>query len=149
MSPLSGYARKLNIAYQIMQEKNEISESFCQRLRASIRSSGLKQKELAKMIGISEISMSRYCSGSQKPPMDTIAAISRILNVSVQWLVNGGATIPPPSDSPCSSIETEPQGSPVPPTPEDWQRRALIAEERLARLETILKELFAFARIGQ
>lgn len=81
--------------------------------------------------------------------MDTIAAISRILNVSVQWLVNGGATIPPAADAPISTIASDTQTSPVPPTPEDWQRRALIAEERLARLETILKELFAFARIGQ
>lgn len=31
----------------------------------------------------------------------------------------------------------------------DWKQRALNAEERIARLETILKELFAFARIGQ
>lgn len=36
--------------------------------------------------------------------------------------------------------------------PEDhinWKRRALAAEERLQRIETILHELFAFARIGQ
>ena len=89
--------------------------------------------------------MSRYCSGVQKPPMDVIASISRILNVSVNWLLNGGAHVPPTATSGLTPGKT----APVPPTPEDWQRRALIAEERLARLETILKELFAFARLGQ
>ncbi len=30
----------------------------------------------------------------------------------------------------------------------EWKKRALVAEEKMQRLENILKELFAFAKIG-
>jgi len=101
----------------------------------------MKQKELARRIKVSEITMSRYCSGAQQPKMDVIQDMAAILNTSVQWLISGGQIIPPAPE--CSSL-VSPQ-----PTAEDWQRRALVAEEKLERIETILQELFAFAKIGK
>ena len=124
-----------------MQEINESNETFSNRLRSAIRRSGMKQKELARRIKVSEITMSRYCSGAQQPKMDVIQDMASILNTSVQWLLSGGQITPPPPEN--SSLDT-PQ-----PAPEDWKSRALIAEERLSRIETILHELFAFAKIGK
>ncbi|MCC8091919.1 helix-turn-helix domain-containing protein [Akkermansia sp.] len=124
-----------------MQEINESNETFSNRLRSAIRRSGMKQKELARRIKVSEITMSRYCSGAQQPKMDVIQDMASILNTSVQWLLSGVQITPPPPEN--SSLDT-PQ-----PAPEDWKRRALIAEERLSRIETILHELFAFAKIGK
>ena len=73
-----------------MQEINESNETFSNRLRSAIRRSGMKQKELARRIKVSEITMSRYCSGAQQPKMDVIQDMASILNTSVQWLLSGG-----------------------------------------------------------
>lgn len=101
--------------------------------------SGLKQKELAKRIGVSEITISRYCSGTQVPAQDKLAAIAQELARPVAWFFG----------------EESPLLTPLPPITAaddadiDWKARALAAEERLQRIENILRELFAFAKIGK
>ena len=124
------------------QEKNSREDNFSSRLSLAISSSGLKQKELAKMVGVAEITISRYKNGTQTPNNATLNMLASVLNVSPAWLSCGE--------------EAAQSGNIVAPTTKsalsdniDWKQRALNAEERLARLENILNELFAFARIGQ
>lgn len=126
-----------------MQEKNSQNDSFSYRLKIAIKSSGLKQKEIAKRMGVSEITISRYCAGTQAPSTANLQMLSSILNVPLSSLVD---------NTPIAPILTSPLVL-APKTIEsdqiDWKSRALAAEERLQRIETILHELFAFARIGQ
>ena len=124
------------------QEKNSLLDNFSSRLTWAISSSGLKQKELAKIVGVAEITISRYKSGVQTPNNATLNMLASVLNVSPEWLSTGKASMQPENIVATTTIDT--------PTDNiDWKQRALNAEERLARLENILKELFAFARIGQ
>lgn len=122
-----------------MQEKTSKNANFSYRLKRAIVDSGLKQKELAKRIGVSEITISRYCAGTQVPAQDKLAAIAQELARPVSWFFG----------------EESPLLTPLPPITVaddvdiDWKARALAAEERLQRIENILRELFSFAKIGK
>lgn len=124
------------------QEKNSRLDDFSSRLTWAISSSELKQKELAKIVGVAEITISRYKSGVQMPNKATLNMLASVLNVSPEWLSTGEEPVQQENIVAATTNTT--------PTDNiDWKQRALNAEERLARLENILKELFAFARIGQ
>ncbi len=124
------------------QDKNSRSDNFSFRLSQAISSSGLKQKELAKMVGVAEITISRYKSGAQTPNNATLNMLASVLNVSPAWLSTGKEPAHPENIVATTTNTTTTDNI-------DWKQRALNAEERLARLENILKELFAFARIGK
>lgn len=132
-----------------MQEKNCSNDNFLSRLRHVIKTSGLKQKELAKKIGVSEISISRYCSGTQVPTRVTVNMLAAQLGVSARWLYTGEGSPSVSVTATTDNKDTEDDNSPSDEGELYWKRRALAAEERLMRLETILHELFAFAHIGQ
>ena len=125
------------------QEKNHLNDDFSSRLKQAIINSGLKQKELAKRIGVSEITISRYCKGTQSPIRGNIFLLASALNVTPSWLEYGD------KEQNLSDIEPSPADNLLPEEHINWKRRALAAEERLQRIETILREIFAFARIGQ
>lgn len=124
------------------QDKNSRVDNFSSRLSRAISASGLKQKELAKMVGVAEITLSRYKSGAQTPNNATLNMLASVLNVSPAWLSTGEEPAQQENIVASTTFTT-------PADNIDWKQRALNAEERLARLENILKELFAFARIGQ
>ena len=52
-----------------------------------MRKEGISQKELAKISGISESSISRYLSGELEPRLDILSNISRALGTTVSFLV--------------------------------------------------------------
>lgn len=120
-----------------MQEKNEEKDNLSYRLREAIRKSGKKQKDIASCINVTEVTLSRYCSGSIYPRRKKLNELAEILNVSEQWLLCGEEA----AES-AGAITDEKNNF-------DWKSRALAAEERLERIEKILNELFAFARIGK
>lgn len=128
-----------------MQEKFSPNDTFSYRLKVAIKASGLKQKEIARKIGVSEITISRYCAGTQAPNATNIQELARVLGVPLSTLVDKSPLLP---ITPQPAHELSPDN----PTPteevEYWKSRAEQAEEKLQRIETILKELFAFARIG-
>lgn len=134
-----------------MQEKSCSEDNFLSRLRHVIKTSGLKQKDLAKKIGVSEISISRYCSGTQVPTRVTVNMLAALLGVSVSWLYTGEGS-PSINATTTNTTDSKLQENDNPSGGDGelyWKRRAMAAEERLMRLETILRELFAFAHIGQ
>lgn len=124
------------------QDRNSRLDNFSSRLSHVISSSKLKQKDLAKLVGVAEITISRYKSGAQTPNNATLNMLASVLNVSPAWLSSGKEPTQPENIVATTTTDTSADNT-------DWKQRALNAEERLARLETILKELFAFARIGQ
>lgn len=127
-----------------MQEKNQNRCNFSFRLGQAIVAKGLKQKTLAEYVGVTEITLSRYKKGTQVPSEATLSLLADALGVSVEWLRG--------EDEERTSVGLAEAATLKEISQEEaraWKKRALMSEERLKRLEVILKELFAFAKIGE
>ena len=48
----------------------------------------ISQKELAKMSGVTESSVSRYLKGNQRPRMDILVNFAKALNVKTEYLLD-------------------------------------------------------------
>lgn len=64
-------------------------QNMADRLKAALKYRGLSQKQFAELSGLTESSVSRYLSGERVPRTDTAIKICDILNVSLDWYVNG------------------------------------------------------------
>lgn len=62
-------------------------KEFKERVKSLMERDNISQKELAKLSGISEASVSRYLSGDLRPRMDILANIAKVFNVSTSYLV--------------------------------------------------------------
>lgn len=78
-------------------------ETLGMRLRAFLKDHGLRQKDLAKWIGITTASMSQFCNDLAKPSSRTIRDISAALGVNEEWLRDG--TGPMLQETPRSVVE--------------------------------------------
>lgn len=124
---------------------------FFQRLRTAIKASGLKQKEISLKTGISQVTLSRYCSGLQMPTRSTINLLARELGLSTDWFYRVEAVL---KDEHMEGKEnTNNDKASCSNAEELWKQRALNAEsrasnaeERLTQIENILRELFEFAK---
>ena len=60
------------------------------RIDLAMRKSGIRsQAELARRSGIPESTIARILKIGGNPSIETVAALAKILNVSIDWLVNG------------------------------------------------------------
>ena len=57
------------------------------RLREAIKNSGIPQKEIAKMIGVSEQTVSKYMCADVFPALDTLAKLCKCLEVSSDYIL--------------------------------------------------------------
>lgn len=57
-------------------------------LEKLLKEKKIKQRDLAKAIGISEGTVSKYCNGSSEPDYKTLIDIAKFLNVSVDRILN-------------------------------------------------------------
>ena len=57
------------------------------RIKMLMEEKNMSQKELARLAGITEASMSKYISGTRTPRIDVIANISRALGVTADDLI--------------------------------------------------------------
>ena len=57
------------------------------RLREAIRNSGIPQKEIAKMIGVSEQTVSKYMCSNVFPALDTLAKLCKCLEISSDYIL--------------------------------------------------------------
>ena len=57
------------------------------RLREEIKNCGLTQKEIAKAIGVSPQTVSRYMHGDIFPALDTLARLCRLLDISSDYIL--------------------------------------------------------------
>jgi len=60
---------------------------FTERTKGLMAEKSVTQKELAKVTGISESSISRYLSGELEPRMDILSNISHALGVTASYLI--------------------------------------------------------------
>lgn len=61
----------------------ELSE----RIKMFMKEKGLSQKELAKLSGITEASMSKYLSGERTPRIDVIVNLANALQITTDELI--------------------------------------------------------------
>ncbi len=57
------------------------------RLKELRESKGLTQKEVAEIIGYSEISYARYEKGEREPDISTLCKLAEYFNVTVDYLI--------------------------------------------------------------
>ncbi len=62
-------------------------KEFKGRVKELMERDNISQKELARLSGISEASVSRYLSGDLRPRMDILTNIAKVFNVSTSYLV--------------------------------------------------------------
>ena len=65
--------------------------NFAQRFKQAVKDSGVKdtQKELSKLLGVSEVMIWSYKNGEKLPRMAMAISIAEKLNTSVEWLLQG------------------------------------------------------------
>lgn len=61
--------------------------TFEEKVLRLLKDSGMSQKELAKKVGVSEVSMSRYISGDRVPKGPIIVKIAKELGTTVEYLL--------------------------------------------------------------
>ncbi len=57
------------------------------RIVESLNRRGMKQKDLAKELGVTDNTVSYYCSGSRSPQLSQLAQIAKILNTTTDYLL--------------------------------------------------------------
>ncbi len=62
-------------------------ENIQLRLRAVIRQSSLTQKEIAKKIGVSAQTVSKYMSVNVFPALDTLGRLCQVLDISADYIL--------------------------------------------------------------
>ena len=62
---------------------------FGKRLTQSMQDEGLKQNDVANLIGVGSGSMSSWSNGKNIPRQDSLDKLAELLNVSPDWLLNG------------------------------------------------------------
>ena len=62
-------------------------DSFGQRLKATLNSRHMMQKELAEKIGVNEMAISRYIHGGRIISVPILIEICKALNVSADYLL--------------------------------------------------------------
>ena len=61
--------------------------TFGKRLEALLQEKSLSQRELSKLCGVSEVTVSRYVHGDRSPTSEILAKISDVLDVSSDYLL--------------------------------------------------------------
>ena len=61
-------------------------EQIRERLKESIRQSGITQTQLAKLLYISPATISHYMKGDKLPALDTLATLCRGLDISPAYI---------------------------------------------------------------
>jgi repressor LexA len=62
-------------------------EVFAKNLAYYLDRSGKEQKEIAEIIGYSEISYARYENGKREPDISTLCKLANYFNVTVDYLI--------------------------------------------------------------
>ena len=65
-----------------------MNETFKNRLAEKLKSKGMKQKDLADALGVSEVTVSRWLSGERNPSMGTVEKIANALETTPAYLLS-------------------------------------------------------------
>ena len=62
------------------------------RIKEVVKNTGKTQRAIAEEIGITEVTLSRYISGSRSPRTGIIEKLAKACNVSADWLAFGSVS---------------------------------------------------------
>ena len=125
-----------------MKDNNEstptVNAQMCERLALAMQTKGLSVKKFAKLVGVSETTVSMWMNGDAEPRSALVPRLAGTLSVSVRWLLTG-------EDDAEASHVTE-----SPPDPQMLLDEILAiqnitnnCDERLARIEKRLGRVLA------
>ena len=63
-------------------------DDLAHRIKLAREAKGLTQKQIADHFGIKRVSVTQWESGETKPAIDKIGELSRLLNVTEDWLLS-------------------------------------------------------------
>lgn len=92
--------------------------TFQERLRQLRTARGWSQEALAERLGLSRQAVQKWESGAARPDMDNLVTLSRLFQVSLDWLVTG---VEP--DDPAPGQPEQP-ASPAPPVPWHYEYKS-------------------------
>jgi transcriptional regulator with XRE-family HTH domain len=72
-----------------IDEVSDFSKALGERIRDARKHMLLNQKDLANVVGVTRVTMSRYETGRMCPSADVLARICTGLDVSADWLMFG------------------------------------------------------------
>lgn len=64
-----------------------MQDIFIKRLVELMEEKNINQLELSKLVGTTNVTISRYISGQRKPRLEIIAKIAEVLNTSIDYLL--------------------------------------------------------------
>ena len=73
--------------YVYMEMKDLDLQNIQKRLRKAIKESGIPQKEIAALIGVSAQMVSKYMKADIFPALDTLAKLCKVLDVSADYIL--------------------------------------------------------------
>ena len=73
--------------YRCMEMKGLDLQNIQKRLRTAIKESGIQQKEIAKQIGVSAQTVSKYMKADIFPALDTLAKLCVVIDVSADYIL--------------------------------------------------------------
>lgn len=76
-----------NMEPDLEEETEEKQSLLGRRISAMLEKKGITQRELAEMVGVTEVSMSRYIKGDRVPKASVVENIARALDTTVYYLV--------------------------------------------------------------
>ena len=65
-----------------------MNETFKNRLAEMLKNKGMKQKDLADALGVSEVTVSRWLSGERKLSIETVEKIANVLETTPAYLMS-------------------------------------------------------------
>ena len=71
----------------------DIKKTVGMRINSALARSGMLQKDLAKILGVTDNTISYYCNGARSPQLEQLPTIAKTLNTTVDYLL--GVTADP------------------------------------------------------
>ena len=121
------------------QTNQSVNEQFCERLARAVHIKGISVRKVAKLVGVSETSVSKWMSGDAEPRSDLVPKLAGTLSVSMRWLLTGEDEAELPQDSETLSPDLQALLDDL----LDVQRITSACDERLARIEKRLVRTLA------
>ena len=76
-----------------MPENNEVRMTLGEKLKSARKSAGLTQEQLAQKLLVSRQAVTKWEADKGMPDIENLKQISRLLNVSIDYLLDSGETI--------------------------------------------------------
>lgn len=63
--------------------------TLAERLCMAMKNKGMKQKDVAEALGVTQATINRYINNERSPRADVIVRLSDLLGVTTDWLLKG------------------------------------------------------------